>query len=265
MANMFPIEDLCVQETECKETAVGAIDVTLVPLDFTYVVYDSSSLVSLLLAYLTYLPILAGTMLFAAVLLRRDLEAIYQLTGLVFSSAVNTVLKKLIKQPRPAGSVKTGHGMPSDHAQFSFFFVVYVSAWMWQRVRLSRVAKAQLLALLLVTSVIVCWSRVHLGVHSFAQVVAGAITGSILGWLWAAWGRVCVWRHLYPWVERSRIGQTWFLKDCSINPLGVSLARFEYELYQTAKTRKPNAVVPVDIATAAAIATQSNGSHAKHS
>lgn len=101
--------------------------------DFTYVVYDSSSPHSFFLAYLTFLPVLIGFGLFNTVLLRRDLEAAYHCCGLLLSTALNNVLKRLIRQPRPTGSAKLGHGMPSDHAQFSFFFVVYMTYWITYR------------------------------------------------------------------------------------------------------------------------------------
>lgn len=65
--------------------------------------YDPVQPHSLLLAYLTFLPILLGFFILNAALLRRDLEAIYHAAGLLLSSAINHVLKRIAKQPRPIG------------------------------------------------------------------------------------------------------------------------------------------------------------------
>ena len=46
----------------------------------------------------------------------------YVLAG-VANGVLSKALKAVIKQPRPPGSKKGGHGFPSSHAQSLFFFL----------------------------------------------------------------------------------------------------------------------------------------------
>lgn len=79
---------------------------------------------------------------------------------------------------------------------------------------------------------LVGYSRIHLGVHTLEQVIIGSLIGSGLGWMWGAWAKVCVWTHIFPLIERSKLGQTWYLKDCSLLPSGCqSSHQFEYNCY----------------------------------
>jgi len=138
-----------------------------------------------------------------------------------------------------SGSAKGGYGMPSDHAQFSFFFLAYMSFWIRFRSRMPLSQKRALIASMLLLGGVVCYSRVHLGVHTLEQVLVGAAVGSLLGALWGAWGRVCVWTHIYPLIERSAIGRRLYLKDCHALPSGVESAqRFEYECYMALRDKE---------------------------
>jgi membrane-associated phospholipid phosphatase len=38
------------------------------------------------------------------------------------NAVLSKILKKLIREPRPAGSPKKDHGMPSSHAQSIYYF-----------------------------------------------------------------------------------------------------------------------------------------------
>jgi membrane-associated phospholipid phosphatase len=200
--------------------------------DFTFVVYDSTSLLSLLLAYVTFAPIALLLVLLSSVVLRRDLEAAFQCAGLLLSTGVNTVLKRVFAQSRPVGSAKLGHGMPSDHAQFSFFFCVYAAVWIVHRCRMRRAYKGALIALMAVAVAVVCYSRIHLGVHTVEQVLAGSCAGAILGSLWALWAHKRVWKHHFPRMEASALGRFFSLKDGATVPDGCrSSQEFEYQCY----------------------------------
>jgi len=222
-----------------------------IPLDFTYVVYTRGDLLSLCLAYLTFLPVIVAIILTSAVALRRDVEAIYQLVGVLMSESVNVVLKRIIRQPRPMGSVKRGYGMPSDHAQFTLFCIVYLSFWLKKRVSLPVSWKRLLMLSIFSLGIVVCCSRVHLGVHTLEQVLAGACVGAFLGMCWAGWGQMYVWRHVYRRIVLSTFGRWLCLKDCSLLPAGQTLAQFEYECYATLmldqhKTSPTAEVVPIE-------------------
>eukprot|EP00168_Porphyra_purpurea_P010804 TRINITY_DN2694_c0_g2_i3.p1 TRINITY_DN2694_c0_g2~~TRINITY_DN2694_c0_g2_i3.p1 ORF type:complete len:247 (-),score=44.25 TRINITY_DN2694_c0_g2_i3:37-777(-) len=108
---------------------------------------------------------------------------------MVVCEALNHTLKAAFAQPRPVvpGVSTPGHGMPSDHAQFSAFFAVYVAAFFLRRraVLGSPVLPAweegALLVGLAANAVLTAASRVVLGYHTVAQVVVGG-----------GWGRVWV-------------------------------------------------------------------------
>lgn len=71
------------------------------------------------------------------------------------------------------------NGMPSNHALNFFLFAVFTGyvlrwrAWLWG---------------FGVLAVLVALSRVYLGVHYPSQILAGAMIGTVLGWLAGWWG-----------------------------------------------------------------------------
>ena len=46
----------------------------------------------------------------------------------VANAILSKVLKRAIKQPRPAGSTEGGYGMPSSHTQSLFYFFSIVAS-----------------------------------------------------------------------------------------------------------------------------------------
>lgn len=146
-----------------------------VPLDFTYVVYDSESLWSQALAYLTFLPVVmiirwspcrswpshpsCGSHV-TILLFRRELETAYFFAGVVFNSAVSVITKRIVKQPRPPSSVKTGYGMPSHHTQYMGFFTAYMLLLLSRRLQFgSKLTPFSMASLALLSTCIVAVSR----------------------------------------------------------------------------------------------------------
>ena len=114
--------------------------------------------------------------------------------GLVCNSILNFVLKGFIQEPRPLfdskkiSLIKTHakdfffqngipydiFGMPSGHAQMAFFTTIYIYL---------SLKHTNLLYLYLLISLIICYQRVILNLHSIEQVVVGSIVGSAFGYL----------------------------------------------------------------------------------
>lgn len=114
--------------------------------------------------------------------------------GLVCNSILNFVLKGFIQEPRPLfdskkiSLIKTHakdfffqngipydiFGMPSGHAQMAFFTTVYIYL---------SLKHTNLLYLYLLISLLICYQRVILNLHSIEQVVVGSIVGSAFGYL----------------------------------------------------------------------------------
>lgn len=128
----------------------------------------------------------------------RRLPALVLLMCLIANTALNTCLKSVLKGPRPphpsaaTSNYSTAHGMPSDHAQFIFFFVTYLSLRARQ---LGRTATATAAAPLgrkapaigwpmrlffAAAACLVAAGRVYNAYHTVEQVAAGAALGAAL-------------------------------------------------------------------------------------
>jgi len=92
----------------------------------TEVKYDPSDPLGLVLAVASLLPIALLVAFPTLILFRRDLRTITFFAGQLANEALNMVLKRVLREPRPAGSHREDYGMPSSHAQFSGFFAVYL-------------------------------------------------------------------------------------------------------------------------------------------
>jgi membrane-associated phospholipid phosphatase len=131
----------------------------------------------------------------------------YYITGFVINMLVNNGLKLIIREPRPVvnkelfnimkqssrGADPMEYGMPSGHAQsvafsssFVFFLIQGVPHLSWWLVVFS------------VFSLITMAQRVIKKDHSVAQVIVGAIVGSIVGFLAFAWSRGRIMGPLEP-------------------------------------------------------------------
>jgi len=193
-------------------------------LDLTYVVYPEDY-IGLLLAYITFVPFVLVAFTCAFIIGRREVETIYALSGQVFNSAVNLMLKYYIREPRPLGSAKRGYGMPSHHSQYMFFVAAYISGWLLDRVfektkenRCGGWWEAKFKHLVLtcifyLLSTVVVYSRIHLGVHTTEQVLVGCIVGWIVGFLWHLAGKYFFRPLVFPYVAQTWVAQILYIKD----------------------------------------------------
>ena len=145
-----------------------------------------------------------------AIIVRRELSTMMLLVGLILDERVNSLLKKMIKQPRPPRNVDLAeagaaageahiwseYGMPSSHSQFMFFFATFMTFWLLMCVRsrerpevyltkkiTSGVKLVASLGMFSVASV-VAFGRVYLRYHTFEQVKYGAAAGVLSGSWW---------------------------------------------------------------------------------
>ena len=118
----------------------------------------------------------------------------YYNVGIIANAILNIILKGIIQQPRPMFDSKKVNlakthakqyffqngipfdifGMPSGHAQMSFFTTIFVYL---------SLKHTNLLYLYLFISLIICYQRVKFDFHSIEQVVVGAIVGSVFGYI----------------------------------------------------------------------------------
>jgi membrane-associated phospholipid phosphatase len=117
----------------------------------------------------------------------------YYNIGIFLNSILNLILKGIIQEPRPmfdnkkVDLVKTNakhyffqngipfdiFGMPSGHAQMSFFTTIFIYL---------SLEHINLFYLYTVYSIIICYQRVQYEYHSISQVIVGSIVGTVFGY-----------------------------------------------------------------------------------
>ncbi|KAH8609051.1 putative PAP2 superfamily [Trypanosoma vivax] len=154
---------------------------------YTAAFYETGDIVSFASALLSLLPIfivifLAG--LASASRYPRQDAALVLLLALCQNTVLNAILKKVLKMPRPhhylrrSGEIgaPSSHGMPSDHAQFMFFFVT----WLLRKAHANKIpVPVGMQLFLLGAATLVACGRVYNSFHTVAQVVVGAIVGIV--------------------------------------------------------------------------------------
>lgn len=149
-----------------------------VALDWTFVQYDDSApLLGQFFGFVTFSPFVVVIGVCSMFFCRREIETLVLLGGLIGSFLFNKVLKRLFQQPRPRTSTKHGYGMPSDHAQFMFFFATYAILWLSSRHKGPSGQRQFATAAVLLNAITVSYSRVFLGFHTPEQVLVGALIG----------------------------------------------------------------------------------------
>lgn len=149
-----------------------------------------------------------------AVLLTSASDApLYYATISVVNSAFGKLLKKVIRQPRPADARKSSYGMPSTHTLAAVYFCLVVIGKLD-----TVVSHAPLRYAIYVISVaytaLACKWRVSGGLHTVSQVAVGAVIGSAGALLalayeqrFFAYLQVSVMPLLPPWVLNAvRLG-----------------------------------------------------------
>ncbi|CAM9162568.1 unnamed protein product [Phaeothamnion confervicola] len=182
----------------------------------TVVRYRVNDDLGAVMSLLTLSPIIIGVGYFTLMGFRRDLQTFCLAFGQLLDLVLNKVMKTAIAAPRPdLGSCpNTGHGMPSNHAQFMFFFCTFCLLHIWLRTSWSRLEILLASAALLGWGPAVAYSRIHLTCHSLEQVAAGSALGSATGALWFVF-EDAVLRPLCPRVASWRVCEALHAKDYS--------------------------------------------------
>eukprot|EP00747_Dinoflagellata_sp_TGD_P168439 gnl/TRDRNA2_/TRDRNA2_194819_c0_seq1.p1 gnl/TRDRNA2_/TRDRNA2_194819_c0~~gnl/TRDRNA2_/TRDRNA2_194819_c0_seq1.p1 ORF type:complete len:202 (+),score=48.91 gnl/TRDRNA2_/TRDRNA2_194819_c0_seq1:134-739(+) len=150
-------------------------------LGLTYVLYEKGNIVSQALAIASLTPLFAGFGLISAFVVTRRVFWAWAFITAALVDIFCQLLKEGIGQPRPEGSYRPGAGMPSEHAAFSTFLAVHLSLRIASGLRCALLLKAFAWLALFSWAGVVAVSRHHLGVHTAAQLMAGALIGAVLG------------------------------------------------------------------------------------
>ncbi|KAJ7281412.1 PAP2-domain-containing protein [Mycena rebaudengoi] len=158
-------------------------------LDLTHVLYDDSSYFSLALALVTLSPILLMPAYAALALQTREYTIIMMWAGQFAGEVLNIVLKRAVKQGRPAYSTANGYGFPSSHSQYMGYFASFLMLHLYFRHKfattgyavLDRAWRALLYLAIAAWAFVVAYSRFYLKYHSIAQILWGFGIGVALG------------------------------------------------------------------------------------
>eukprot|EP00878_Enallax_costatus_P010240 GHUV01010690.1.p1 GENE.GHUV01010690.1~~GHUV01010690.1.p1 ORF type:complete len:299 (+),score=103.24 GHUV01010690.1:436-1332(+) len=115
--------------------------------------------------------------------------AAWAVIGAVLSSFICKVLKHVINQQRPDNAQKSDPGMPSSHANSLNFLSVYAALSMDYHTRSHPAAVAAAISTVML-GVFLTWLRVHLGYHTWPQVLVGAVLGGSTAAAWFTLGTV---------------------------------------------------------------------------
>jgi len=213
-------------ESEWEEEPSG---IKWTPLKMMHMEYLEGDKVGHMLAWFSMSPFFIFAGMITLILFRRDLHTITFTIGQLVNEVFNLILKRIIKEPRPAVQHTVHlvqHGMPSSHAQFIWFFSAYFVFFVifrvvedshkWWKPLVSGAAVA--------LAAIVTYSRVYLGYHTTAQVMWGSGIGIAGAGLWILLVQLIL-TPLFPSIVASPIAEFFLVRDTTLIP---NLLVFEY-------------------------------------
>ncbi|CAK9219784.1 unnamed protein product [Sphagnum troendelagicum] len=189
----------------------------------THVRYRKGDDLGHALAWASLLPVFIGLGGFVThFIFRRELQAFFFGLGLIVSEIINRVIKDFVQELRPstceALEMCDSNGWPSSHSQYMCFFAVYCTLLSVLKLHFADEFRQAFTALLpWPFAVIVMYSRVYLGYHTTAQVIAGGCLGLVLGAAWYFLINILV-APWFPVIENTYL--CWYLriKDSSHIP-----------------------------------------------
>ncbi|MBA0733149.1 hypothetical protein Gogos_017188, partial [Gossypium gossypioides] len=204
----------------------------------THVRYQRGDQLGHFLAWVSLVPVFISLGGFVShFIFRRELQSMFFALGLVISQFINEFIKKSVQQARPETcallEMCDSHGWPSSHSQYMFFFAVYFTLLTCKGIGGIWNVRTKWAALFLPWSlaVLTMYSRVYLGYHTVAQVLAGASLGILLGGLWF-WVVNSMLFCYFPLIEESPFGRFFYVKDTS----HISdVLKFEYDNARAAR------------------------------
>ncbi|XP_028827207.1 dolichyldiphosphatase 1 [Denticeps clupeoides] len=204
-------------------------------ISLTHVEYPPGDLTGQVLAYMSLLPIAVLVGFVTLIIFKRELHTISFFGGLLMNEALNWLLKHILQEPRPSqgghGGLTTEYGMPSSHAQFIWFFVVYFFLFLYLRMHQTNNARCVellwrhiLSVILLSVALFVSYSRVYLLYHTWSQVIYGGVAGSVIAAVWFYFTQVIL-TPLFPKIAAWPISEFFLVRDTSLIP---NILWFEY-------------------------------------
>ncbi|XP_022820715.1 dolichyldiphosphatase 1-like [Spodoptera litura] len=203
------------------------------PLALTLVEYPKGDWLGKFFAFISLSPFGIGAGFVALILFRRDLHTITFFTGTLVNEVLNIILKHIVCEARPLsrGNLYNEYGMPSSHAQFVWFFSIYV--FYFVLIRLHHINNNSIISALwrviivggcMCLALLVSIARVYLHYHTTSQVVVGGIVGFIFATVWFAIVHR-VFTPLFPQLVSLKLCEMLMIRDTTLIP---NVLWFEY-------------------------------------
>ncbi|KAI1294898.1 Dolichyldiphosphatase 1 [Halotydeus destructor] len=166
----------------------------------THVKYPKGDYFGFVLAFISLTPFAIFVSYITLILFKREVDTILLCIGQLLNEILNFVLKNIICEKRPHLDSKAIHtpktyGMPSQHAQFQAFFVVFSILFIAFKLRHKPWYFRTFCSFSLVTSLCgVVYSRIYLLYHFWSQCLVGVLVGTLWSCLWFAF----VYGHVEP-------------------------------------------------------------------
>ena len=119
-------------------------------------------------------------------LINKNILILYYIGGFIINLLINLVLKNIIKESRPTNKYEKQfsnriksinsdkYGMPSGHAQLSFYSLIFIS---------KSFNNNYITLFYLLICLNTLYQRVIKGYHSINQVIVGSIIGLVMGYI----------------------------------------------------------------------------------
>ena len=117
--------------------------------------------------------------LFIIIIVKDNRERLNIIMCLLLSSIFNNiVLKGIFRRNRPIYMMikKDGYSFPSGHSMVSTVFYGYLIYLVYKYID-NKIIKNILICLLIIMILLICFSRIYLGVHYFSDVIGGISIG----------------------------------------------------------------------------------------
>ncbi|XP_017263020.1 dolichyldiphosphatase 1 [Kryptolebias marmoratus] len=201
----------------------------------THVEFPEGDLTGRLLAYISLLPVAIIVGFVTLIVFKRELHTISFFGGLLLNEGVNWLLKQIFREPRPCAgihaTVYAEYGMPSNHSQLIWFFVVYFFLFLYLRMHQTNNARCfdllwrHILSIFLLGMALsVSYSRVYLLYHTWSQIFYGGVTGSTFAIIWFFFTQEVL-TPLFPKIAAWPISEYFLVRDTSLIP---NILWFEY-------------------------------------
>ncbi|GFV62619.1 dolichyldiphosphatase 1 [Trichonephila clavipes] len=214
-------------------------------LAISHVEHQTGDLLGKLLALTSLCPLALVIAFVTLILFRRDLHTITFFCGTVLNEGINWILKHTIKELRPCHGREflfSEYGMPSNHAQFMWFFATYMAFFLLIRLHhgnstypLENAWKYIATILIVCLAAVVTYSRVYLQYHTWNQVLCGSVLGIFLACIWFLITQF-TFTPLFPIIAAWPISEFLMLRDTTLIP---NVMWFEYTSHRAeSRTRQ---------------------------